>query len=80
MINVVDLRKRGIKAVEKEIKKENKAIISFKGKPAYVMLPIEEYEKLILDKTYNELKRKKEKGEAFISNADELIKRIENEL
>ena len=80
MINVVDLRKRGIKAVEKEIKKENKAIISFKGRPAYVMLPIEEYEKLSLDAAYAELKRKKDNKEAFISNADELIKRIENEL
>ena len=80
MINVVDLRKRGIKAVEEEIKREKKAIISFKGKPAYVMLPIEEYEKLMLDKAYNELKAKKEKGEALVSNANELIKRIENEL
>jgi len=80
MINVVDLRKRGIKAVEDEIKKENKAIISFKGRPAYVMLPIEEYEKLTLDKAYNELKTKKENNEAFVSDADELIKRIENEL
>ena len=80
MINVVDLRKRGIKAVEDEIKKENKAIISFKGRPAYVMLPIEEYEKLTLDKAYNELKAKKENNEAFVSDANELIKRIENEL
>jgi PHD/YefM family antitoxin component YafN of YafNO toxin-antitoxin module len=80
MINVVDLRKRGIKAVEEEIKKENKAIITFKGKPAYVMLPIEEYEKIMLDKAFNELKAKKEKNKAFISNAAELIKRIENEL
>ena len=80
MINVVDLRKKGIKAVDEEIKKENKAIISFKGRPAYVMLPIEEYEKLSLDAAYAELKRKKDNKEAFISNADELIKRIENEL
>jgi len=80
MINVVDLRKRGIKAVEEEIKKDKKAIIAFKGRPAYVMLPIEEYEKLALDRAYNELKTKKEKNEAFVSGADELIKRIENEL
>ncbi|WP_024789038.1 type II toxin-antitoxin system Phd/YefM family antitoxin [Lebetimonas sp. JH292] len=80
MINVVDLRKRGIKAIEEEIKKENRAIITFKGKPAYVMLPIKEYEKIMLDKAYNELKAKKEKNEAFVSGADELIKRIENEL
>ena len=80
MINVVELRKRGIKAVEEEIKKENKAVISFKGRPAYVMLTIDEYEKLALDKAYNELKSKKEKNKAFVSGADELIKRIENEL
>ena len=80
MINVVDLRKRGIKAVEDEIKKENKAVISFKGRPTYVMLPIEEYEKLTIDKAYNELRAKKENNEAFVSDADELIKRIENEL
>ena len=52
MINV-DLRKRGIKAVEEEIRREHKAIISFKGKSVYIMLPIEEYEKLMLDKAYN---------------------------
>ena len=80
MINVVDLRKRGIKAVEDEIKKENKAVISFKGRPTYVMLPIEEYEKLTIDKAYNELRAKKENNEAFVSDANELIKRIENEL
>jgi len=80
MINVVDLRKRGIKAVEDEIKKDKKAIISFKGKPTYVMLPIEEYEKLALDRAYNELKAKRKQNKAFVSGADELIKRIENEI
>jgi PHD/YefM family antitoxin component YafN of YafNO toxin-antitoxin module len=80
MINVVDLRKRGIKAVEEEIKREKRAVISFKRKPAYIMLPIEEYEKLVLDRAYNELRVKKENNEAFISGADELIKKIENEL
>ena len=74
MINV-DLRKRGIKAVEEKIRKEHKAIISFKGKSAYIILPIEEYEKLMLDKAYNQLKRKKEKGEAFVSDIKTLIKK-----
>ncbi|WP_457560373.1 hypothetical protein [Caminibacter sp.] len=80
MVSVVDLRKRGIKAVEEELKKENKAIISFKGRPKYVMLSLEEYKRLLLDSAYNELKRKKENNEAYISSAKELIERIENEL
>ena len=80
MVSVVDIRKRGIKAVEEELKKENKAIISFKGKPKYVMLTLEEYERLMLDSAYNELKKKKKQGKAFVSTAKELIERIENEL
>ena len=80
MVSVVDIRKRGIKAVEDELQKENKAIISFKGNPKYVMLTLEEYERLLLDSAYNELKKKKENGEAFVSGAKELIERIENEL
>ena len=80
MVSVVDIRKRGIKAVEDELQKENKAIISFKGRPKYVMLTLEEYERLLLDSAYNELKKKKKQGKAFVSGAKELIERIENEL
>jgi len=47
MVSFTDFRKRGIKAVEDKIQKDNKAIISFKGKPKYILLPIKEYERLI---------------------------------
>ncbi len=80
MVSVVDLRKRGIKAVEEELKESDKAIISFKGKPKYVMLPIEEYEKMELDIAYAQLKKKKELGVAYESDAKTLIKKIEDEL
>ena len=50
--------------------------LPFKGKPA----SINKDKKISLDKTYNELKAKKEKNEAFISEADELIKRIKDNL
>jgi len=41
---------------------------------------IKENKKIILDKSYKELKTKRKKNGAFVSGADELIKRIENEL
>jgi len=48
----------------------------FKGKSAL----INKDKKIALDKTYNELKAKKENNEAFINGANELIKRIKNSL
>jgi predicted RND superfamily exporter protein len=80
MISIVDLRKRGLKAIEEEIKENKKAIISYKGKAKYVMIPIEEFIDIELERAYQELKEKKENNQAFVSSADELIKRIENEL
>ncbi len=80
MVSVVDLRKKGIKAVEEELEENGSAVISFKGKPKYVMLPIEAYEKMELDLAYAELKRAQEQGNAYSSSAKELIARIEDAL
>ena len=35
--------------------------------------------KLALDRAYNELKAKRKQNKAFVSRADELIKKIDNE-
>ena len=80
MISILDLRKRGIKAIEEEIKENKKAIISHRGVAKYVMIPIEEFIDNELERAYQELKEKKENNQAFVSSADELIKKIENEL
>ena len=61
MISILDLRKRGIKAIEEEIKKNKKAIISHRGVAKYVMIPIEEFIDIELERAYKELKEKKEK-------------------
>jgi len=36
--------------------------------------------KLALDRAYNELKAKRKQNKAFVSGADELIKKIDNEI
>jgi hypothetical protein len=46
MVTILDLRKRGIKAIEEEIEESGVATLSYRGHPKYVVLDIEEYEKL----------------------------------
>jgi len=83
MITANDLKVKGIKAIEKELEERDEAIISFRGKPKYIVLDIEEYETmraLQIEVAYKELKNKKEQDKAYVSDADTLIQRIENEL
>ncbi len=46
MLNVIDIRNKGIKAINEEIKNKGIATLSYRGKPKYVILDIEEYEKI----------------------------------
>ena len=46
MLNVLDLRNRGIKAIDEEINKKGIATLSYRGKPKYIIIDIDEYEKL----------------------------------
>ncbi|NPA10778.1 MAG: prevent-host-death protein [Epsilonproteobacteria bacterium] len=46
MINVIDLRNRGIKAINEEIENNGFATLTYRGKPKYIILEINEYEKL----------------------------------
>ena len=45
MLNVIDIRSKGIKAINEEIENKGIATLSYRGKPKYVILDIEEYEK-----------------------------------
>ena len=46
MLNVIELRNRGIKAIDEEIAKNGIATLSYRGKPKYVIIDIDEYEKI----------------------------------
>jgi len=58
MITALELRTQGIKAIDIALKKSSEGIISYKGKPKYVILPFEKYDELMaasLDQAYNEV-------------------------
>jgi len=76
MLNVIELRNRGVKAIEEEIFKNGIAILSYKGKPKYVILDVEDYEKLReieLIMAYERAKEDIKKGNAeIVTNEEEL--------
>ena len=83
MNTVNDLKVKGIKAIEEELQERDEAVISFRGKPRCIVLDIEEYETMRLlqiESAYKKLKNKKAQGKSYVSDADTLIQRIENEL
>jgi len=58
MITALDLRMQGLKAIESVVEEEGEGIISYKGKPKYVVLPFEVYDEIIaarLDRAYEEV-------------------------
>ena len=46
MLNVIDLRNRGVKAIDEEISEKGIATLSYRGKAKYVIINVDEYEKL----------------------------------
>ena len=57
MITANDLKVKGIKAIHQEIEKNDEAIISFRGKPRYIVVDFKKYDELRaleLDKAYLE--------------------------
>jgi hypothetical protein len=79
MISFVDIRKSGYKAVKEEMEKDNKAVVTYKGKAKFVILPIEEYNNLELDAIYNKVMDDYRKGNYTVLSSDEDIdKHIES--
>ena len=81
MINVVDIRKRGMRAIEEEIENKSEVILSYKGKPSYVIIPMEKYEKLIendLEDKYQKVLSEYQNGDCEeMSNLNDLQKHTE---
>jgi hypothetical protein len=75
MISILDLRKRGIKAIEEEIKENKKAIISHRGVAKYVMIPIEEFIDIELELAYKKVLEDYKKGKYEILTSDEDIEK-----
>ena len=83
MLNVVDLRKKGIKAINEEIAERGIATLSYRGKPKYVILDVSEYEKLReleLTIAYNRVQEDIKKGNFEVIKSDEDLDRHLKEL
>ena len=82
MITANDLKVQGIKALNSELKDNDEAIISFRGKPKYIVIDFERYDRLReleLDKDYLETMQDIQKGNyKIISTDEELEKHLEN--
>ncbi len=82
MITANDLKVKGIKAIEKELQERDEAIISFRGKPKYIVLGIEKYDRiraLELDLLYLQAQEEIKSGKAIrISTKKELEEHLKN--
>ena len=76
MITANDLKVKGIKAIHQEISENDEAIISFRGKPKYIVIDFDKYDELRaleLDKIYLEAMQEIKEGKyKTISTNDEL--------
>ena len=81
MLNVVDIRNRGIKAVDEEIASNGMATLTYRGKPKYVIFKIDEYERfkeMELELAYKEAMQEIENGNyKSVKSTQELDKHVQ---
>jgi hypothetical protein len=83
MITANDLKVQGIKAISQEIQENDEAIISFRGKPKYIVVDFKKYDELRtleLDKIYLETMQEIQDGKYKTISADEHIAEVLSEL
>ena len=79
IITANELKTKGVSFLEKLLKKYKEAYISVRGKPKFVVLPIEEYEKLKeaeLEKIIREAEEDYKAGRFIKETAEEHFKRL----
>jgi len=83
MITANDLKVKGIKIIDEQMKEEDEVLISYRGKPKYIVIDFERYDRIReseLDKIYLETMDDIKNAKAHTSTAKELIERIYSEL
>lgn len=83
-ITANELKTKGISSLEKVFAKEDEVIISVRGKPRYVVMELEQYDRLREADIYMAWKEAREavvKGDyEVIDSVEDHMKRLENEL
>jgi len=79
IITANELKTRGISLVEKMIERFGEIFVSVRGKKKFVILPIEEYERLKeaeLESIIRQAEKDYEEGKYVIEKAEEHFKRL----
>jgi len=79
IITANELKTRGISLVEKLIKQTGEVFVSVRGKKKFVIIPIEEYEKLKeaeLESIIGQAEKDYEEGKYVVETAEEHFKRL----
>ena len=82
-ITANQIKTKGVSIIEDEIRENDTAMITVRGKSKYVVMGLETYNHLReceLEAAIVETRRELEKGEIFQDSVDEHIQRILNEL
>ncbi len=80
MVRASDVKKRGVKIFDEELKKSDKVIINVRGKNKYVVVDMDRYEELVeneLDRIYDTIVKEIEEGK-YHTSLEKHIEKIEN--
>lgn len=78
-----DLKTRGVSALEEALGEDDEATISVRGKPRYVVMSVEQYERLReaeIASAWQEAKAAEASGEYIVETASEHIARLQREV
>ena len=78
-ITANELKTKGISLVEKILKRTGEVFVSVRGKKKFVILPIEEYEKLKeaeLESVLRQAEKDYQEGKYVVESAEEHFKRL----
>ena len=82
IITANELKTKGVKAIEKKIKEDERILLTVRGKPKYVVMSVEEYDRMReaeLDLAIVQIKKEIEEGKYTIETAEEHVKRLWND-
>jgi prevent-host-death family protein len=83
MISANDLKVRGVSALESALEDEDEAIISVRGKPRFVVMDLEHYEKMReaeVHAAWQEARAAVAKRDYVVETADKHVARLRKEL
>ena len=81
-ITANDLKTKGISAIESALDHEDEVVISVRGRPRFVAMKIEQYERLREAEIYaawKEARAAESRGEYVVETAEEHMARLEKE-